>query len=120
MSARANEIVIERERGEVVARMNLKDAVLDGHCEWYDGWGNLIACGSFKDGVPFTGIFLNWTNFFGHLRKEDPYDPTVYCQDWITMFESSFDSEPPKYELVLEAHYKGQKLSLNQSNQSMK
>lgn len=110
MAETAKEIIVKTEGGEIVARMNLKDAVLHGHCEWYDGLGNLVACGFFKNGAPFTGTFLNWTKFFGHIRKEDPYDPKVYCRDWVTIFESGFDSEPPKYEMVIEAYSKGTKI----------
>ena len=102
-----NEIVIRSENGEVVARMNLKDNVLHGHCEWYDLSGNLVAYGFFKSGLPFTGIFLNWAKFFGDLSKDNAYDPAAYCKDWITRFEGVFDSEPPNYELVVEAYSGG-------------
>jgi hypothetical protein len=108
MAETAKEVVIKTERGEVVARINLEDAVLHGHCEWYDGWGNLIAYGFFKNGTPFTGTFLNWTKFFGDLRKEDPYDAKAYCKDWVTVFEACFRSESPKYEMVIEAYCKEQ------------
>ena len=105
------EIVIKAESGALVARLNLKDAVLDGHCEWFDGRGDAIAYGLFKNGIPFSGTFLNWTKYFSHLAGGTPYDPKTYCQDWVTMFESCFDSEPPKYELVLEAYFKEQEYS---------
>ena len=111
MAETAKEVVIKTETGEVVARMNLKDAALHSHCEWYDGWGNLVAYGSFKNGIPFTGTFLNWTKFFNELPKEDPYDPAIYCKDWVTIFEACFASEPPKYEMVIETYCKEQKYS---------
>src|SRR6266705_275734 len=101
MTGITREMAIKSDSGESVSRMNLRDSVLEGRCEWYDGWNNLVSYGVFRDGIPFTGTFLNWTRFFGHLRQEHPYDPTVYCQDWITIFEAGFDSEPPKYEMVL-------------------
>jgi len=112
MTETAKEVVVKSKTGEVVGRMNLENGVLHGHCEWYDGWGNLVACGYFKNGAPFAGTFLNWTKFFGHVRQEEPYDPTVYCQDWVTIFESGFDSEPPKYDKVIEAYSRGTKISL--------
>ena len=89
MADTTNEIVIKTAQGTVVARINSKDATLDGHCEWYDTWSNLIAYGFFTNGAPFTGIFLNWAKFFG-LHQEDPYDPKLYCQDWVTLFEVLF------------------------------
>ena len=107
MSGAPKEVIIRTDQGRVVARMNLKDAALDGHCEWYDGAGELIFYGFFKDGAPFAGTFPNWTKFFSGPGAGGPYDPAVYCRDWVTFFETSFASEPPKYELVLEAYYGG-------------
>ena len=107
MSGKSQEVIIRTEQGRAVARINLKGAALHGHCEWYDGAGDLIAYGFFKDGAPFTGTFPNWTKFFSSPGAEDPYDPAVYCRDWVTFFEMSFASSPPNYESVLEAYYKG-------------
>lgn len=109
MAETTREIVIERQNGEVVARISRQDSLLHGHCEWYDGWGDLVAYGFFRNGAPLTGTFLNWANFF-HDSTEDPYDATAYCQDWITTFESCFRSESPKYELVMEAYCNGRKI----------
>jgi hypothetical protein len=110
MTRPAEELVIKTADGEVVARLNAKGAALHGHCEWYDLRGDLVAYGFFKDGAPFTGTFLNWAKFFGDLSKEEPYEVTAYCRDWVTIFEASFRSESPKYEMVLEAYRKGQPL----------
>lgn len=110
MAQTTTEIVVRSARGEMVARMNLEDEVLTGHCEWFNGWGDLVAYGFFKNGAPFTGTFLNWTRFFRHLPKENPYDATLYCQDFVTMFESSFASVPPKYELVIETYSSGRRV----------
>jgi hypothetical protein len=103
-------IVISSERGEVVTRVDMTGAVLHGHCEWYDGESNLVAYGFFKSGVPFTGTFLNWAKFFDEFSKDNPYDPAAYCKDWVTIFEAGFDSEPPKYEMVIEAYWRGERL----------
>ncbi len=81
-------IVIKNDLGEVVARINVRDDVLHGHCEWRDGRGSLIAYGFFKDGAPFSGTFLNWSNFLNQLPKDNPYDAAAYCQDWVTIFEN--------------------------------
>lgn len=110
MSEITNEVVVKTERGDVVARIRLKNDVLHDHCEWYDSFGMLVAYGFFENGHPFTGTFLNWANFFGDLSKEEPYQAGLYCQDWVTIFEASFLSEPPKYEMVIEAYFKGQKI----------
>ena len=109
MAETTREIVLEKKKGEVVARISHRGSVLDGHCEWYDGRGDLVAYGFFKNGAPLTGTFLNWANFFPD-SKEGPYDATAYCQDWITTFESCFRSESPKYDLVIEAYCNGRKI----------
>ena len=110
MEETTREIVIKNDTGQIVARVNLRDAVLHGHCEWRDGRDNLVAYGFFKDGAPLTGTFLNWSRFLNQIPKSNPYDATLYCQDWVTVFEISFASEPPKYEMVIEAFYKGRAL----------
>ena len=112
MAKITKDVVIKTDRGDVVARMNLKDAVLDEHCEWYDGLGNLVAYGFFNNGAPLTGTFLNWANFFSDFPQEDPFEGELYCQDWVTIFEASFLSESPKYELVTESYSNGRKLRL--------
>ena len=104
------EIVIRTDGGEVVARMSSKEGVLHGHCEWYDLDRNLVAYGFFIRGLPFTGTFLNWARFFSDFSKDNSYNPPTYCKDWITVFEAAFDSEPPKYELLVEAYSKGKQL----------
>jgi len=107
MEATTKELVIKTGAGETVGRVNLKEGVLDGHCEWYDGRGELVAYGFFKDGAPFTGTFLNWWKFFPEPHEADPYEATTYAQDWVTQFESFFRSERPKYEMILEVYYRG-------------
>jgi hypothetical protein len=109
----ANEIVVRTSAGAIVARMNLEASVLHGHCEWYDGWGNLVAYGVFQSGLPFTGTFLNWSRFFDDPANQDPYDANNYCKDWVTIFEAGFDSEPPHYERLLEVYCKGQRIQLS-------
>jgi hypothetical protein len=52
MEATTKELVIKTAAGETVGRVNLKEGVLDGHCAWYDGRGELVAYGFFKDGAP--------------------------------------------------------------------
>ena len=112
MAGTTKQVVIKTEMGEVVARISIKGILLHGHCEWFDGRGNLIAYGFFKDSTPFTGTFLNWAKFLGQLSKENPYASAVYCRDWVTIFEACFASEPPKYEMVIEVYYKGTQISL--------
>jgi hypothetical protein len=107
MDATTKELVIKTEVGAVVARINMKGAVLEGHCEWRDGSGDLVAYGFFKDGSPFTGTFLNWSKFFPEPNKAHPYEATTYAQDWVTKFEMVFRSERPKYDMLLEAYYRG-------------
>jgi hypothetical protein len=101
------EIIVRTDGGTVVARMNFAHTGLDGHCEWFDLGGNLVAYGQFKDGAPYTGTFLAWNRHFCHLFTSAPYDRETYCRDWITLFEAGFDSEPPAYDQVVEAYCKG-------------
>ncbi len=110
MAGTTNELVITSDGGPVVARINFDEGVLHGHCEWYDLSDNLVAYGFFKSGVPFTGVFLNWAKFFGEFDKDKAYDAQTYCQDWVTRFESVFDSELPKYEILVEAYSGGRQI----------
>lgn len=105
------EIIIKNKMEDIVGRINVKNTILHGHCEWYDGRGNLVAYGYFNHGVPFTGTFLNWTNFLTELPMEKAFDVEMYCQDWVSRFESYFRSESPKYEIVIETYYIGLKIS---------
>lgn len=110
--AATREIVIRSDMGDLVARINLDGGVLHGQCEWYDGSGELVACGVFKNGLPFTGTFLNWSRFFADPTSS--YDANNYCKDWVTIFEAGFDSELPNYERVIEAYCKGRQIQLSQ------
>lgn len=47
----------------------------------------------FNNGVPLTGTFLNWADFFCDFPKEGPFEAELYCQDWVTIFEAGFLSE---------------------------
>ncbi|HKG62316.1 MAG TPA: hypothetical protein VKB05_21325 [Pyrinomonadaceae bacterium] len=113
MASTAKEIVVQTSGGAIVARINIEAGVLHGHCEWYDGWGNRVACGVFKTGLPFTGIFLNWSRYLNDPASQDPYDANNYCKDWVTIFEAGFDSEPPHYERLIEVYCKGQRIQLS-------
>jgi len=104
------EIIIRNNREELVARINTRDSLLHGHCEWYDGYGKLMAYGFFDNGVPFSGTFLNWGKFFAEFSKENPFEAALYSKDWVFLFEACFRSEAPKYEKVIEAYYKGAKM----------
>ncbi|MEP6844389.1 MAG: hypothetical protein ABI861_00225 [Panacibacter sp.] len=104
-----NELVITNSSGIIVAKMNVKNSVLDGHCEWRNGEGQLVAYGTFRNGIPYVGTFLNWSVFFAQLRA-NPYGIDQYPKDWITLFEESFLSESPKYNMVLESYYNGEKI----------
>lgn len=103
-------MVIKNKNDEIVARVGIRDGVLHGHCEWYDGCGKLVAYGLFNSGSPIVGTFLNWARYFSEPDKNSDYAREIYCKDWITVFESGFLSETPKYEMVIEAYYNGQKI----------
>ncbi|NOU16598.1 MAG: hypothetical protein HOO91_03445 [Bacteroidales bacterium] len=103
-------IIIKNKRNETVGIMGIENGVLHGPCEWYNGQGKLISYGLFNEGYPIAGTFLNWANFSPISDKSNKYDLTFYCTDWITIFESSFLSESPKYEKLIEAYYNGLKL----------
>lgn len=103
-------MIIRNKRNELVAKAETKEGVLHGHCEWHNGIGSVISYGLFDDGSPMSGTFLNWAKYFPEFSKYDDYDPSIYCKDWITVFESGFLSESPKYEMVIEAYYNGVRL----------
>ncbi|RPH32885.1 MAG: hypothetical protein EHM93_07515 [Bacteroidales bacterium] len=103
-------IIVRNKRNETVGLIGIEDGVLHGHCEWYNSKGKLISYGLFKKGYPFTGTFLNWSNFLPISNKNNKYDQEFYCKDWITIYESSFLSESPKYEKIIEAYCNGLRL----------
>lgn len=107
MDETTREIVIRNDREEVVARMQVRNGVLHGHCEWYNGLHRLVSYGHFEDGSPYTGTFLNWSKFFSGLHEDNPFDLEAYCRELISVFEASFLSERPTYEIVIEAYYQG-------------
>ena len=107
MTAPTDEIVIQNAIGNTVGRFNVKNELLHGRCVWFDGNGNPVADGIFEEGIPFTGSFLNWANFFPDVSKAAPYDLKVYRQDWVSRFEECFRSQRPKYDMVLETYVDG-------------
>jgi len=111
MEETAKEISVQTADGRVVARMNLRNGVLHGLCEWFDGCGNRVARGTFADGVPVTGTFLDWNRFFPGSCGQDPFAPETYGQDWVTKFEASFLSQSPDYGLVSERYRDGQRIA---------
>lgn len=110
MSENNEERIITTAGGRMVANITMKDHVPDGACEWYDPGGNLIVYGYFKKGIPFAGTFLNWAGFSPEISKDKPYDPAVYCRDWITLFEAGYDSEIPDYTNLIEVYSSGKKI----------
>ncbi len=109
MPENAEEKIIINEEGRIIAKININGKVLNGTCEWYDANGNLIVYGFFKNGIPFSGTFLNWSDFSAQISKNNPYDPITYCRDWITLFEASYDSDVPDYKSLIEVYSRGEK-----------
>jgi hypothetical protein len=102
--------VIKNRGNRTIAAMEIKDGLLDGKCEWYDGSGGLIAFGFFRKGEPWAGTFISWAPFFPPNATTKPYDIEYYCDDWVTIFESGFDSERPQYAKVLEVYSDGRQI----------
>jgi len=107
---KTEKIIIKNDLNKIVAVMYVSNSLLNGQCKWYDSRGELISDGEFIRGKPYTGTFINWSNFLGEFNQEYPYDISVYCKDWVTRFEMSFRSERPKYDIVLENYNKGEKV----------
>jgi hypothetical protein len=108
MPENTEEKIITNNEGRIIAKINYKGKVLNGTCEWYDAIGNLIVYGFFKNGVPFSGTFLNWSHF-SQISKDKPYDPINYCKDWVTIFEAAYDSVDPDYGSLIEVYVRGEK-----------
>lgn len=108
---KTEKIIIKDDFDKVMAVMYVNNLLLHGRCKWYNGRGELVSDGEFQNGKPYTGTFINWSNFLGEFNEENPYDTSVYCKDWITRFELSFRSEYPKYDIVLENYYEGEKVT---------
>lgn len=96
--------------GRRVAEMTRSDGLLDGSCTWFDPRGDLLAIGWFVRGKPFGGTVLNWSRFMPPPAETGPFDWEFYAQDWITLFEASFDSVAPDYRPILESYLRGRKL----------
>jgi hypothetical protein len=110
MAGKSEERIIQDQNGKTVAVMQLKNGVLDGKCEWFNGKGELVVYGFFKEGKPWAGTFLNWTLFMQGQNIKNPYDVAIHCRDWISLFEASFDSEIPHYEKLIEVYSIGKRL----------
>ena len=91
--------------GNTVAEMELKNEQLDGTCKWFDSSGRCVANGVFKNGQAFDGTFINWQRFFP--SEDAPFDAAYYCQDHVTLFEMSYDSENPDYTSLIEVYSEG-------------
>lgn len=103
------EKVILTPDGHTVARMSVAQGRLEGLCEWFDLQGNKLCSGTFSNGKPQTGTFLNWSLHFGEFAGEDPWKPDLYCRDWVTIFEGSHDSALPDYSRFTEVWEDGKK-----------
>ena len=110
MTGKIENRVIQNNAGKTVAVMRLKESALDGKCAWYNGQGGLIAYGFFKNGKPWAGTFLNWTLFMQLKDKTRPYNVTNHCQDWVSLFEASYDSETAHYLLLVEVYSDGNRI----------
>jgi hypothetical protein len=94
--------------GQIVARMQVRDGVLDGPCEWFDGHGREVARGTFSHGAPRDGTFLDWSRYQPDLK--DPWTVAQHSKDWITLFEAGYLSQSPDYQLVRVAYQAGVRL----------
>lgn len=110
MTSVENELVIKDESGNTVATMSIQNGELNGLCEWFDGKGELISVGLFKHGQPWSGTFLNWDRFLASEQGSSIYSMESYYKDWITFYESQFDSEEPDYEPVVETYCRGKRM----------
>ena len=93
----------------IVLEYTLKNNHLDGVCKWYSMDGTLLTNGIFKEGKPYEGSFLNWSLKIQNAFKEDPYETTIYCRDWVEFYESGFDSNLPDYNEFMEFYQNGEK-----------
>lgn len=98
-----------KSKGVIILEYELKDKKLHGNCNWYSLKGVMLSSGEFKNGKPFTGSFLNWSKVINNIFKEDVYEIESYCKDWVTFYESGFDSALPKYITFLEFYNEGKK-----------
>lgn len=105
-----DELIVKGESGNIVARMSVRDGELNGQCRWFDGAGELVAVGFFKQGRPWSGTFLNWSSFLPGDEGSPTYSQQRHGRDWITLYESTFDSVAPDYQPIIEAYCKGKRI----------
>jgi acyl-CoA thioesterase I len=101
-SASLEEKTIQSVNGRRIAIYHLQNNVLEGSFEWFNGQGESIANGIYKNGLPWSGTFLNWSVVFGEFDKENVWEIKLYCRDWVTLFEGGYDSAIPDYGRVME------------------
>jgi hypothetical protein len=102
------ELIVKNDHGKTVMRGYMLNGKMEGVCVWYDGAGQTVSEGTFKEGKPHDGTFLDWSLFFGEEITE-PYVPSVYAKDWVTPFESSFLSQQVDYSKVRVTYENGVK-----------
>ena len=101
--------IIENNNQKVL-EYSVRNNQLHGECIWYAHNGVMIASGVFKDGKPYTGSFLNWSKVIDNIFLEDNYEVKTYCRDWISFYESGFDSKSPDYTSFLEFYDQGKRV----------
>ena len=98
-----NKMIIENHQGTTVAILETLNNNLHGHAKWYNPKGEEVASGEFRDGKPWSGTLLNWSRYI----DGDPFSLDHYAKDWVTFFESMYDSEIPDYDTVKEKYQDG-------------
>lgn len=109
MQESKTQIIVRNEQQNIVAELGVKNDTLNGLAIWYNSDGNPVACGLFYNGKPYTGTFLNWSEFIDEWG-DDPYLLSKYAKDYMSMFEAGpIGIDRPINELI-DSYVNGQKL----------
>lgn len=107
----SSKIEVRNEQGIIVLKGFIVDETkMDGECSWFNGKGQKVTQGTFKDGEPWEGTFLDWSLFIDNWKGNNPFEATEYAKDWVTIYEASFLSRKIDYSPVIVSYKNGKRL----------
>ena len=101
-------IEVKNPSGQPILKAETVNDLLHGKLSWFSSDGKVVSEGTFHNGKPYEGSFLDWSLYF--TGDSIPYDVESYCQDWISTFESSFLSKKVDYSIVTVRYKNGDKI----------
>ena len=109
MQESKTQTIVRDQQQNIIAELGVKDGQLNGLAIWYNTSSNPVSCGLFFEGKPYTGTFVNWSEFIDDWG-DDPYVLEKYAKDYMTMFENGpFGIDRP-IDGLIETYVNGTKI----------